>query len=116
VENEYIIIGGTVMFQVKVLSVKPLPDYRILVKYETGEEIVFDVKPYINGEWFGQLKDPEVFATVHPRGSTVEWAGGQDIPPDELYQETFDRQQTQAMPDSDRSDIVRGILDLWLEN
>lgn len=74
------------MLQPKVLNVKPLPDYRIFVEYETGELKIFDVKPYISGSWFGQLHDPKIFGTVHPRGSTVEWADGQDIAPHELYE------------------------------
>lgn len=74
------------MLQPKVLSVKPLPDYRLLISYETGEQKIFDVKPYICGSWFGELKDESVFRTVKPCGSTVEWADGQDIAPHELYE------------------------------
>lgn len=78
------------MLQPKVLNVKPLPDYRLFVEYETGELKIFDVKPYISGSWFGQLQDLKVFETVHPRGSTVEWADGQDIAPHELYELSTD--------------------------
>lgn len=73
------------MLQPKVLNVKPISDYRLFLEYETGERKIFDVKPYISGSWFGQLHDLKVFGTVHPRGSTVEWADGQDIAPHELY-------------------------------
>lgn len=74
------------MLQPKVLSVKPLDDYCLLIGYETGEQKIFDVKPYIIGEWFGALKDHALFNTVKPCGSTVEWADGQDIAPHELYE------------------------------
>lgn len=73
------------MLQPKVISVKPLPDYNLLVEYATGERRQFDVKPYIMGEWYGALKSLDVFNTVHPCGTTVEWADGQDIAPHELY-------------------------------
>lgn len=73
------------MLQPKVLNVKPISDYRLFLEYETGERKIFDVKPYISGSWFGQLHDLKVFGTVHTRGSTVEWADGQDIAPHELY-------------------------------
>ncbi len=43
------------------------------------------VLPYISGEWYGRLADGDLFKTVHPRGTTVEWADGQDIAPHELY-------------------------------
>lgn len=74
------------MLQPKVLNVTPLEDYRLFVEWETGEKRIFDVKPYIMGSWFGQLHDVQMFRTVHPRGSTVEWADGQDIAPHELYE------------------------------
>jgi hypothetical protein len=73
------------MLQPNVIAVTPLQDYKLLVEYATGEKKIFDVKPYIMGEWFGQLKDENVFKTVHPCGTTVEWADGQDIAPHELY-------------------------------
>lgn len=76
------------MLQPKVLDVKPLPDYRLLVSFATGEKKVFDVTPYIRGDWFGRLSDPAVFQTVRPRGSTVVWADGQDIAPHELYDDS----------------------------
>lgn len=70
----------------KVLSVRPLSDYMLNILYETGEERIFDVKPYLIGSWFGSLKDISVFNTVHPSGKTVAWQDGQDIAPHELYE------------------------------
>lgn len=74
------------MLEPKVLNVKPLEGYNLLLEFETGEKKIFDVNPYIIGSWFGKLRDPDIFNTVHPRGSTVEWADGQDIAPHELYE------------------------------
>ncbi len=70
----------------KVNKVTPLPDYKLLVEYATGERRVFDVKPYISGDWYGELADVDTFNTVHPCGTTVEWENGQDIAPHELYE------------------------------
>jgi hypothetical protein len=70
----------------KVIDVKPLENYNICVTYETGEVKIFDVNPYIKGDWFGKLKDKAVFNTVRPCGNTVEWVDGQDIAPHELYE------------------------------
>ena len=69
-----------------VLKVVPYDDYNVVVTYETGEIKRFDVKPYITGEWFGQLSDEKVFNTVRPCGNTIEWLDGQDIAPHELYE------------------------------
>jgi hypothetical protein len=70
----------------KVIDVKPLDNYKILVFYETNERKIFDVTPYITGEWFGKLKNEAVFNTVRPYKNTVEWEDGQDIAPHELYE------------------------------
>lgn len=74
------------MLQPKIKAVQPLSDYRLLLEYENGEKRTFDVTPYISGSWYGELKDISIFKTVRPCGSTVEWAGGQDIAPHELYE------------------------------
>ena len=47
------------------IEVKPLEDYKLLVTFENGEKKVYDVKPLIRGDWFGKLKDMNVFNTVH---------------------------------------------------
>jgi len=75
------------MLQPRLLSVIPADDYTLLLKYETGESKVFDVKPYISGSWFGELRDVGYFRTVQmlPGGTGIEWKGGQDIAPHELY-------------------------------
>ena len=74
------------MLQPKIAEVRPLQNYRLFLRYENGERRVFDVKPYISGAWFGELRDISVFNTVRVSGSSVEWAGGQDIAPHELYE------------------------------
>ena len=60
------------MLQSKVIIVLPLPDYRLLVEYATGERRIFDVKPYISGNRYGELADVDTFNTVHPGGTAVE--------------------------------------------
>ena len=76
------------MLQPKITSVKPLDNYQLLLTYETNEEKVFDVKPYINGDWYSELLDKSYFTTVHLicGGSGIEWANGHDISPHELYE------------------------------
>ncbi|MBR1821654.1 MAG: DUF2442 domain-containing protein [Clostridia bacterium] len=52
------------MIYPKAIEVKPLPDYKLKVCFDNGEERVFDVKPYIKGEWFSEFLDLEVFNAV----------------------------------------------------
>ena len=58
------------MLQPKVTAVKPLPDYKLLLDFETGERKIFDVTPYIRGDWYGKLRDVDVFLTVGQTGRT----------------------------------------------
>jgi hypothetical protein len=69
----------------KVIDVKPIEDYNLIVTFDNGEVKLYDVKPLIKGSWFGQLKNMELFNTVHVAGISIEWAGGQDVCPDDLY-------------------------------
>lgn len=61
-------------------------DYNIKVYFDNGEIKIFDVKPYIKGEWYSQLKDKQYFNMVRTDGYTVVWPDGQDLCPDELYE------------------------------
>jgi len=67
------------------IEVKPIEDFQLLVTFKTGEKRIYDAKPLIKGEWFGQLRDISTFNTAKIVSKTVEWDGGQDIAPDELY-------------------------------
>ena len=62
--------------------------YLMVGKYN-GEEKKFDVKPYIKGEWYGNLKDVAYFKSVSVDGYTIVWPDGQDICPDELYELSY---------------------------
>ena len=73
------------MLYPKAIDVRPLADHHIEVVFSNGEKGIFDVNPYIHGDWFGELADEAMFRTVHVEGLSVAWADGQDIAPDCLY-------------------------------
>jgi len=75
------------MLQPKLLNVEPSENYTLLLFYETSEIKVFDVKPYISGDWYSELLSSDYFSSVHiiRDGKGIEWANGQDIAPHELY-------------------------------
>jgi len=66
-------------------AVQPLEQYRLLVTFDNGERRIYDAKPLIKGSWFGKLQDKALFNTVHIAFPSIEWDGGQDVAPDELY-------------------------------
>ncbi|WP_206811096.1 DUF2442 domain-containing protein [Paradesulfitobacterium ferrireducens] len=79
------------MLQPRILKVEPMEAYKLRLKYETGEVRIFDVSPYIEGDWYGELADRDYFQTVRvvPGGSGIEWINGQDIAPHELYEMSY---------------------------
>ncbi len=76
------------MLQPRLTKVEPLPDMQLMLYYETGEVKQFDVTPYAEGSWYGELKDAAYFRSVKllPDGTGIEWSNGQDIAPHELYE------------------------------
>lgn len=74
------------MLRPRATHVTPLPDYRLALTFDNGEHRIFDVKPYIKGSWYGKLADVNVFRKVQIGGLSVEWPDGQDLCPDQLYE------------------------------
>lgn len=74
------------MERIKPKSVKPLDNYFLEIEFSNGDIKKFDCSPYLNGDWFGQLLDINKFRTVRISGNTVEWADGQDLCPDCLFE------------------------------
>lgn len=72
----------------RAAEVQALDGYRLLVTFDNAERRIFDVKPYIKGSWFGELRDIPTFRSVTIGGLSVEWPGGQDICPDRLYEDS----------------------------
>lgn len=79
------------MLQPKLIKVSARDSFELFLEYETGEKKRFDVRPYISGSWFGQLKDKAYFQSVRilPDGYGIEWPNGQDIAPHELYEKSI---------------------------
>ena len=67
------------------VSVKPLPEHRLFITFNNKERRIFDVTPYLSDDFFAPLRNPAIFRSVKINHLTVEWPGGIDICPDELY-------------------------------
>ena len=73
------------MLRPTAVKVQPLENYKVKIKFDNGEKKIFDVKPYIEGSWYGQLKNKLYFNQVKTDGYTIVWPDGQDICPDDVY-------------------------------
>ena len=49
------------MLQPRLTKVEPLSFMKLRLYYETGEIKLFDVTPYAEGTWYGELKDEAYF-------------------------------------------------------
>jgi hypothetical protein len=71
----------------KVIGVTAKDDFSLELKFNDGSVKRFDAKPYLDYEFFRELKDPGYFQQVGLGFGTIQWPHGQDISPDTLYLE-----------------------------
>jgi hypothetical protein len=71
-----------------VKSVKPLPNYKLLLTFENDETRLFDMNPYLDKGIFKELRDSSLFYTVKVNFDSVEWANEADLDPEFLYEES----------------------------
>jgi hypothetical protein len=74
----------------RIKAVKPETGFRLRLTFSNGEVRIYDVSPLLDqGGVFDELKNASAFRSVHPWHGTVQWAGGQDICPDTLYEDSI---------------------------
>lgn len=69
----------------KVIEVKALDDFKLLLKFETNEQKIFDVYPYLKYEVFKPLNQLDEFKDVYIDFGTVCWRCGANLSRDTLY-------------------------------
>lgn len=70
-----------------VSGVRPMEDYTLWVRFNTGETKLFDCKPLLETPAFSPLKEETAFRSVYiDRGCPVWSDGDIDIAPEYLYQ------------------------------
>jgi len=70
-----------------VITVAPLPDYRIRVELADGSKGIFDLKPYLAHGAFRELRDVSYFNQVGILFGAITWPHEQDIAPETLLME-----------------------------
>lgn len=68
-----------------VKKVKPVDDYQLILTFSNRETRLFDMKPYLSKGIFRELRNAELFKTVHISFDTVEWDNEADFDPEVLY-------------------------------
>ena len=66
-------------------EVKPLNNFRLQVLFDNGEAKIYDMSKLIEEPFYRKLRNKHMFNTVKVSDITLEWSSGEDICPDELY-------------------------------
>ena len=81
---------------IKISGVRPLPDHRLWVRFNTGEAKVFDFTPLLSAPAFAPLQDEELFRQVYIDYGVTVWCDGDiDIAPERLYKEGISAEDTE---------------------
>lgn len=81
-----------------VAQVEHLHDYVVRLRFDNGEVGELDLSGELDGEVFGPLRDPSLFATIHvdPELGTIAWSNGADLAPEYLLDLIRARVSTQT--------------------
>ncbi len=71
----------------RVTELKILDGYRLHVGFDDGCRREVDLEPILEGEIYGPLRDPSLFASaeIDPEVHTVTWPNGADFDPAILH-------------------------------
>ena len=86
----YVIDGiayaGEAKPMLKVCGVRPMDEYKLWVRFNTGETKIFDFKALLDMPAFAPLSDKSVFDGVYINYGVPVWKDGEiDISPEMLY-------------------------------
>lgn len=74
---------------IKISGVKPLKDFKLWLRFNTGETKIFDFKPLLKEPAFIPLSDAETFNGVYIDYGVTVWNDGDiDIAPEHLYEKS----------------------------
>ena len=81
--------AGELEKPISVVSVRPLDDYKLWIRFSNGETRVFDCTKLFEYPVFQRLQDKEVFNSVYVDYGIPMWCDGElDYCPDTLYAES----------------------------
>lgn len=69
---------------------QPASEGVLRVRFATGEERLFDVRPFLRSDFFRRLADPAYFAQVRVQNGTVTWPDGHDFDAGTVFAQSAD--------------------------
>ena len=82
------LIVGSRELSPDAVSVTPMENRILRVRFANGELRDFDVKPLLSRKCYLPLEGDVLFQTAHVSFGVVEWANGLDIDPEWLYEDS----------------------------
>ena len=73
----------------KPVEIKMLEDYKIWLKFENGEQKIFNMEKYMQEKFYQKLRNRKYFQNVKISGNTIEWENGEDVAPENLYYDSI---------------------------
>lgn len=71
---------------IKISGVRPLDNYKLWLRFSTGETKIFDFSDLLDSPAFSPLKNRDVFKSVYIDYGVTVWNDGDiDIAPEYLY-------------------------------
>ena len=69
-----------------VIAAKPMADYRVAVKFKSGDEGVYDCRYLLKDDYWAALRNEKFFKQVKAEYGTLCWPGDIDVPPESVWQ------------------------------
>lgn len=73
------------MIPPRISSAKALDNYKIELTYANGEKKVYTMTKLLEHPAYSKLKNKIYFNLVKSAETTIEWPDGEDVDPNELY-------------------------------
>ena len=77
------------MIPPRIKSVRPLNKFHLEIIYETNEKKIYDMDYLLEMDCYKKLRDVNYFNKVKSVETTVEWPDGEDVDPNELYENSL---------------------------
>jgi hypothetical protein len=80
----------------KIVSAIPRDDYKVDIVTSSGISGAFDVKPYLQGSAFQELKSRSYFALVRPDHHGIAWPHEQDFSSDTIIVDILSARESET--------------------
>ncbi|MBO4293219.1 MAG: DUF2442 domain-containing protein [Clostridia bacterium] len=77
------------MIPPRIKDIKVLDNYNIEIYYINGEKRIYNMEKNLEFKFYNNLKNISYFKLAKSAETTIEWPQGEDIDPNELYENSI---------------------------